>query len=129
MFDKIREIKKGLSNFWKYRKVIYNDRWYDYNFLHNILKVKLIDMRDNWDKSHYVGHNNELELLKDLVQILEDIEHLEYEWDTESDKKIDELYAEFGDKLFTIKTVTIISEEFSNGEHTTTTSNFRRLWD
>ena len=51
------DFKSGIKNFWKYRKIIWNDRWYDYFFIIELYKFKLKDNIDNWDKSNYVGSN------------------------------------------------------------------------
>ena len=51
------EFKSGIKNFWKYRKIIWDDRWYDYFFIIELYKFKLKDNIDNWDKSNYVGSN------------------------------------------------------------------------
>ncbi len=56
----------SLSNFWKYRSLIWNDRWYDHSFLHHILRFKLNDMAENWSDAHYVGCEYEEKTLKEL---------------------------------------------------------------
>lgn len=50
---------EGLQNLWKYRKVVWQDRWYDHRYLMTMLRFKLQDMHDNWDNSHYLEHNRE----------------------------------------------------------------------
>ena len=49
------DFKSGIKNFWKYRKIIWNDRWYDYFFIINLIEFKLEDTIKNWDKAHYIG--------------------------------------------------------------------------
>ena len=55
IFDILYNIKYGIKNFWKYRNVIWNDRWYDYQYIFFILEFKLRDTIENWDKAHYIG--------------------------------------------------------------------------
>ena len=55
IFDILYNIKHGIKNFWKYRNVIWCDRWYDYQYIFNIIEFKLKDTIKNWDKAHYVG--------------------------------------------------------------------------
>jgi len=63
--------KKGLINLWKWRKIIWRDRWWDYYFLLEILRFKLEDMYENWgNNTHYVDDYKEKDLIKDLLDDL-----------------------------------------------------------
>jgi hypothetical protein len=42
--------KNGIRNYWTWRKIIWKDRWWDYSFFHNLLKFKLQNLYNNWDK-------------------------------------------------------------------------------
>jgi hypothetical protein len=125
--SKVKSIVIGLSNFWKFRKEIYNYRWWDYSIsIHNPMKAILKDMYKNWDNSHYIGSEKEKQTLKELIDILEEIERLEDSCSYD-EKRIDELYQKFGRKLFDIKgeykvpeTGKIIYRE---------SSSIRKLWD
>lgn len=55
ILDVLYNIKRVIKNFWKYKRVIANDRWYDYQFIFNLLEFKLKDNIKNWDNAHYVG--------------------------------------------------------------------------
>ena len=55
IFDILYNIKNGIKNFWNYKSVIWNDRWYDYSYIFKLLEFKLKDTIKNWDKAHYVG--------------------------------------------------------------------------
>lgn len=49
-------IIKGLSNYWKYRKIIWQDRWYDHDYLLYLIEFKLQDMEKHWGvDTHYEG--------------------------------------------------------------------------
>ena len=51
----LKRIKNGLKNYWIYRKIIWNDRWYDHSFFISLIDFKLQTLIDNWDYSNYVG--------------------------------------------------------------------------
>lgn len=69
----------GLGNFWKYRKVVWNDRWWDHAFLTYWIGAKIQDMHDNWDDSHYIGSEKEKEVLEKLLGYLEIMSNYEFE--------------------------------------------------
>jgi hypothetical protein len=87
----LKTFLKGINNFWKYRKVIYKDRWYDYKFLTVWLQIKLQDMYDNWDKSYYVGSEKEKETLERLLGYLEVMSNYEFD-DIEADIAQEEFF-------------------------------------
>ena len=66
----------GLYNFWKFRKIIFRDRFWDYSFLVEILVFKLKDMEDNWVKNtHYEGDKftkGRITVLRKRIESLED---------------------------------------------------------
>lgn len=128
---KLRNIKyfflsigTGLTNLWKWKKIIYSDRWWDYSFFMTILKFKLETMYDNWDNSHYVGSEYEKEELKTLIKLLEKIEEVD-ELDPQSAELYDELYR----RLFTTTTVHKIDKEFKDGELYQKSIGIQRFWD
>lgn len=73
----ITEFLDGMYNFWKYRKVIYKDRWWDYCFMADWFEAKLQDMHDNWDKSIYVDSEKEKEKLSELLGYLKTMKNYE----------------------------------------------------
>ncbi len=119
---------QGIKNLWKYKSLIWNDRWYDYSFLHNMLRFKLNDMEKSWAGAHYIGSSHEQEMLKELVEILDRIDNTD-EFTEDDFNNIDSLYQEFGEKLFRIETIVKKDEDIKGGEYTTIGSNIRRLWD
>jgi len=67
-----RSFKKGISNLWKWRKIIWKDRWWDYYYLLEMLRFKLRDMEEHWGRdTHYVNDYKEKDVLKDLIADLE----------------------------------------------------------
>lgn len=97
---KIRKIQRGFENFWKYKSIIWNDRWYDYDFLVRIIEYKIKDMESHWGvDTHYVDDEVEKKLLQELSDILKQIEIIENS-DTLHTTEISKLYEQFGIKLF-----------------------------
>jgi hypothetical protein len=83
----INNFFKGINNFWKWRKIIWGDRWWDYSFLLNILYFKLKIMEEHWGRdTHYVKDYEEKELLKKLITDLE--------WILDDTKEFDDGYLE-----------------------------------
>lgn len=66
IFDIFYNIKHGIKNLWKYKSVIWNDRWYDYQYIFSLLEFKLKDTIKNWNNAHYVGS----EFTKKRMQVL-----------------------------------------------------------
>jgi hypothetical protein len=122
----IRVVKNGFKNYWYYRKVIWNDRWWDYGFLHVLLRHKLNQMAKGWENAHYCGSEYDKEYLHELVELLDNIDILED--DIDKDDEINEKYQEFGRKLFDVGYVHRYNEK-GNIETTYKTSKIRTLWD
>lgn len=101
IFDIIYNIKNGIKNFWNYRKVIWNDRWYDYQYIFFIIEFKLKDTIKNWDRAHYVGaHFTKLRmqvLLNRIEEYQTNLENLQELYYTKKISKIE--YTEQKDKL------------------------------
>jgi hypothetical protein len=82
-----RTFNKGISNLWKWRKIIWNDRWWDYDFLHTIILFKLKDMESHWGvDTHYVKDYVEKDTLKKLIEDLEWMMDTDHENDFAKDK-------------------------------------------
>lgn len=77
-------IKEGFKNFWYYKKIIYQDRWYDHYFLIRLINTKLQHMVDHWDESHYVGSNftkGRIEVMRRrIVSLEEKLDDLAYDF-------------------------------------------------
>jgi len=120
----LRSAENGIKNLWKYRKVIWEDRWWDYSFLMTMIKFKLKDTAKGWDGAHYINSDQDQTEILRLVEILNEIEDLEDDG-TFTDKdsiKLKEKYQEFGEALFSIR-------EFDRGGHKVKTNLVQLLWD
>ena len=54
---KIRSLLTSVGNLWRFAKVIWRFRWYDYSYQEAVIDKMLAICEDNWDSSHYVGAN------------------------------------------------------------------------
>jgi hypothetical protein len=79
----MKKFIKSLKNFWTFRKVIWNFRWWDYSFTMDMLKVCLKEMSDNLETK---GHEVDVPRLKkvakmrraiEIINNLRGIEHIE----------------------------------------------------
>ena len=110
IFTLYYNIKNGLRNLWTYKSVIWNDRWYDYSYIFNILEFKLEQNIKNWDKAHYVGseftkgrmiiclqrireYNTNLENLQELLFTKKISKH---EYISQKDKLMNRTWKSFG---------------------------------
>ena len=110
ILDPIYETKTAITNFWKYRKIIAKDRWWDYQFIFNLLEFKLKDMIKNWDNAHYVGSDFTkkrmqviLNRIEEYQTNLENLQELHYmgkisreEYLVQKNKLIDKTWKTFG---------------------------------
>jgi hypothetical protein len=86
----IRNFRTGINNLIKYRKLIWNDRWWDYSFFMRMLEFKLKDTEKHWGRdTHYVGDQDEKDTLKKLIEDLEWLNNndLEFTKDYEAEYK------------------------------------------
>lgn len=110
MKHRIRSVMDGLKNLWKWRKVIYHDRNWDYWHIYQILKTKLEFQAEHLekygmhaDKDKDVSKIREVIKLIDIVQnekILDEALH-EDKWSEESFMEADRKHSEAKKELFT----------------------------
>jgi hypothetical protein len=68
----IRNFKIGIKNLWDYKRIIYNDRQWDYNFIYDLLEFKL-QYQLNWlltSKNVYCQQDTNIIKLKRLLKLL-----------------------------------------------------------
>jgi hypothetical protein len=109
MKRRLNSIITGLSNIWKWRKVIYRDRDWDYWFIYEILKTKL-----QYQSEHFIKYGYHENSSKDAKQMLECIDLIDkvqneyYEeqalesevWDEKEMKAAQDKHNEARKKLF-----------------------------
>ena len=112
MYYKYLDVKTGIKNLWKFRKIVYRDRWWDYSFMLDMIEFKLKDMEKHWGKdTSYVGDKFTAGRLKVILKDLED-------------------YREFfdGDEFVNIKDYKKIKKERSK-KMNRFWKNLPRFWD
>ena len=118
IFDYIYNIKNGVKNFWNYKSVIWNDRWYDHSYIIAVLKFKLQQNIKQWDKAHYVGSEFTKGRMIICLQRIEEfdtnLENLQELWYT---KKITK------DEFNELKKELLMKTWYSLGR------NIQRFWD
>ena len=75
---KIKSMIAGLKNLWKWRKVIYYDRDWDYFFIYQILKTKLQFQADYIKKYGY--HENASKDAKQMLECVDLIDKVQHEY-------------------------------------------------
>lgn len=78
MKRRIRNILTGLKNIWKWRKVIYKDRDWDYWFVYEILKTKLQFQADHLIQ--YGHHENAEVYAKQILECVDLIDKVQNEY-------------------------------------------------
>ena len=95
----MNKIITGLSNFWKWRKVIYNDRDWDHYFIYEILKTKLENMSDHFSKYGMRERDTtDSETMMHCVRLIEKIQNEEC-----ADEAIKQMMAEKWDQEIAMK--------------------------
>lgn len=91
-------VKNGLRNFWKWRKVVWNDRPWDYVYIFKALRFKLDETQRCIDGT-FVGADEEAAKIRSLIdaidRILED-DYVKEEYE-EMDRKYGKLEMIFND--------------------------------
>ena len=125
----LNKIKTGIKNLWVWFPIIWKDRWYDYDFIINILRFKLLQTANGWNNAHYCESEKEQEFMYELVDFIDEIERLEEESiSIEDEEKIDLMYQELGRKLFDIQEVKKYNCD-GDIEAVVKISKIRSLWD
>ena len=127
----LNNIKNGIWNYWYWRKVIWNDRWWDYSFFNIIMKHKLKSMEGKWNKSYSVNADETKLIIEYGIELLDNIVRLENGIETkESVELLHKYYQKFGDLLYKTRT-TEFFYEYEDGTHVqkVTGPNIELLWD
>ena len=77
----MKKFIKSLKNFWTFRKVIWNFRWWDYSFTTDVLKVCLKEMSDNLETKGLeidVPRLKKVYQMRRAIEIMDKIKGVEY---------------------------------------------------
>lgn len=112
------DVIDGIRNYWTYRKIIYNDRWYDYSYILTLLEFKLQDTINQWDKSHYVGSNfTKLRMIIILNRL------------KEYDNDLNWLHEQYYSGLITKQQYNLSKQQLLNKTWNCLGRNITRFWD
>jgi outer membrane protein assembly factor BamD (BamD/ComL family) len=109
---------QGLKNLWKYKGIVWKDRWWDYEFLINIIIFKLDDMIKNWDDAHYVGSDftkKRMIVIRNRIASYED--------------NMESLYKKFSYGKITKEELEKEIEKLNNKTWGALGKNIRKFWD
>lgn len=77
--DAYYNIKNGIKNFWYWKKVIWEDRWYDYIFLLDIMRHKLeYTERMTRDYGNHINHVDDADKMKIAINLIHRIMEDDY---------------------------------------------------
>jgi len=65
----------GIMNFWKWKKVIWNDRWWDHDFIYELMLFKLKDMESHWGKNTNGQNDKDVKIV--LQSLINDLKRLQ----------------------------------------------------
>lgn len=69
----IKRFIYGIKNFGRWSSIVYNDRWWDYEFLLDVILFKLKDMESHWGVDTNAEKDYEIrDILRTLIQDLEE---------------------------------------------------------
>ena len=122
----MRDFIQGIKNFWYFRKVIWNFRWYDYGFTLDVFQRVFENLDENWENSHYLDSKEEHEKIKKIIQKFKRIKELEDECTIEADQEIQRLIHELGEDIFGYDEKT---EEVNGKKMKSKVPFIQRLWD
>ena len=84
ILSNIKSFFYNIKNIWVYRKIVWNDRWWDHSFLTEMIVFKLQTMIDNWDDAHYIGSDftkkRMIIIRKRIEEYSDKIDELQYEY-------------------------------------------------
>lgn len=64
-------VKWGIKNFWKWKGVIWKDRNYDYHYLLNVMRFKIQDMLNEYNRvNRYIGQEKDKQSLQTCLYLL-----------------------------------------------------------
>ena len=95
----------SLHNLWKWFPVIWNDRDWDHHFVFEVLKFKLKNMADSFERNdHYVGNKRDVERMRTCIKLIELIQSNYYETEAYDHENVEEYLVKY--KNVTLKVLT-----------------------
>jgi hypothetical protein len=100
-------ITNGIVNIWRWRKVIWNDRWWDHYYFYEIISFKLKDMESHWGKDTCGANDKDVKII--LQSLIDDLKLLQNNKFVE--KELQELDLKYGK-------VDLVRQKNHNGKNT-----------
>jgi hypothetical protein len=77
--SRINNFTTGLRNLWKWKKIIWQDRDWDYFFTYQILKKKLEFQRDHFEQNGWHDKSdNDVKTLNECIELINKVQHEVY---------------------------------------------------
>lgn len=107
-----------LHNLWRWFPIIWNDRDWDDYFIFEVLKFKLKNMSDSFERNDwYVGNERDVERMRTCIRLIELIQSNHYETEAYDHEDVEEYLAKYKNatlKVLTDKKYQVFSNENRN---------------
>ena len=70
-----RTFTRGIANFWKWKKIIWNDRWWDHHYFYEMMLFKLKDMESHWCRDTNGENDKDVKLI--LQSLIDDLKMIQ----------------------------------------------------
>lgn len=72
----VRNLIRGISNIWRWKKTIWHDRDYDYHYIYEVLKTKLNFQKEYIEKYQiHEGWESYAKQIEECIQLIEDLQN------------------------------------------------------
>lgn len=90
IYSHLRDIKRGISNLWKWRKIIYRDRDWDWAYMYELLEYKMRCMaKYHEDYGQVVSSPHIASDLRRAADLLHRIRREDYPWSSNTYEDIE----------------------------------------
>lgn len=115
---RITRVLDRLHNLWRWFPIIWNDRDWDDYFIFEVLKFKLKNMSDSFERNDwYVGNERDVERMRTCIRLIELIQSNHYETEAYDHEDVEEYLAKYKNatlKVLTDKKYQVFSNENRN---------------
>ena len=102
---RITRFLDSLHNLWKWFPIIWNDRDWDDYFIFEVLKFKLKNVSDSFERNDwYVGNEQDVKKMRTCIKLIELVQSSYYETEAYDHENVEEYLAKY--KNVTLKVLT-----------------------
>jgi hypothetical protein len=116
---RINRFLDSLHNLWKWFPIIWNDRDWDHYFIFEVLKFKLKNMSDSFERNDwYVGNEQDIKKMRTCIKLIELVQSSYYETEVYDHENVEEYLAKYKNatlRVLTNKKYQIFPNENRNG--------------